>query len=145
MKRDPILTHPEDGYTLLCIRRINLDVCGSRAPRTVKANLSRIIRDYQSAEFAFGLTNYLPKLGWPVVEDRVGMAIALVTVNASLRPGKYAHHLQYDTMRKTPTWYIEMLIQQDLVTMLTRYMPKMRRGYMQLRAPRRVNGLYDSS
>ena len=104
-KRDPILSDTEDGYTLLCIRRANLDVCGSRAPRTVKANLNRIVADYQSAQFAFGLTNYLPQLGWPVVEDRVGMAIALVTLNASLRPGKYARHLQYDTMRKTPTWY----------------------------------------
>ncbi len=104
-KRDPILTDWADGYTLLCIRRVSLDVCGSRAPRTVRANLNRLVTDFQSADFSFGLQNYLPQLGWPVVEDRVGMAIALVTLNASLRPGKYTNHLQYDTMRKTPTWY----------------------------------------
>ena len=104
-KRDPILTDLADGYTLLCIRRVSLDVCGSRSPRTVRANLNRLVTYFQSADFSFGLPNYLPQLGWPVVEDRVGMVIALVTLNASLRPGKYANHLQYDTMRKTPTWY----------------------------------------
>ena len=33
------------------------------------------------------------------------MAVALVMLNASLRPGQYADHLQYDSMRKTPTWF----------------------------------------
>jgi hypothetical protein len=92
--------------TPYCAFGASLHFCGSRAPRTVKANLNRIIMDYQSAEFTFGLTEYLPRLGWPIVEDPVGMAIALVTLNASLRPGKYhVQHLQYNSMQKTPTWY----------------------------------------
>jgi hypothetical protein len=104
-KRNPVLSNVADGYTLLGIRRVNLDVCGSRAPRTVKANLNRFVADCRSAEFTFELSDYLPQLGWSYVEDRVGMAIALITLNASLRPGRYANHLQYDTMRKTPTWF----------------------------------------
>eukprot|EP00956_Cyclotella_meneghiniana_P040565 scaffold199299_cov36-Cyclotella_meneghiniana.AAC.1 len=89
----------------MCIRRANLDACWSRATKTVKSNLSRIIMDTQSADFSLELLDYLPQLGSARLEDRVGMAIALVTLNASLRPGKYAHHLQYDSMRKTPTWF----------------------------------------
>lgn len=104
-KRDPELTNPKDGHTLMCIRRANLDACWSRATRTVRANLNRVVADTRSAEFSLELYDYLPHLGWPEIEDRVGMAIALVTLNASLRPGKYANHLQYDSMRKTPTWF----------------------------------------
>ena len=74
-------------------------------PNSITSNLSRIIADTQSAEFSLELYDYLPKLGNAELVDRVGMAIALVTLNASLRPGKYAQHLQYDSMRKTPTWF----------------------------------------
>jgi hypothetical protein len=44
-------------------------------------------------------------MGCPQVKDRVGMSIALTTVLASLCPGLYARHLQFQAMRKTPTWY----------------------------------------
>eukprot|EP00956_Cyclotella_meneghiniana_P019574 scaffold33694_cov98-Cyclotella_meneghiniana.AAC.1 len=104
-KRDPELTSSKDGHTLMCIRRANLDACWSRAESTVRSNLNRIVMDTQSAEFTLELYDYLPKLGWSKLEDRVGMAIALVTLNSSLRPGKYAGHLQYGSMRKTPTWF----------------------------------------
>eukprot|EP00956_Cyclotella_meneghiniana_P043382 scaffold267197_cov149-Cyclotella_meneghiniana.AAC.1 len=104
-KRDPELTNSKDCHTLMCIRRAILDALWSRATRTVRSNLNRILADCQSADFTFELHDYLPKLGWPVVEDRVGMAVALVMLNASLRPGQYADHLQYDSMRKTPTWF----------------------------------------
>ena len=90
---------------LICIRRAILDALWSRASSTVKANLSRIVRDYQAADITFGMTDYLPQLGWVTLEDRVGMGIALVTLLASLRPGKYTGHLQYDSMRRTPTWF----------------------------------------
>ena len=89
-KRDPELTSRGDGHTLMVIRRANLDACWSRATRTVRSNLNRIVTDTESADFAFELYEYLPQLGWPKVEDRVGMALALVTLNASLRTGKYA-------------------------------------------------------
>eukprot|EP00956_Cyclotella_meneghiniana_P007531 scaffold10178_cov23-Cyclotella_meneghiniana.AAC.3 len=104
-KRDPELSCPRDGHTMMFIRRANLDACWSRAESTVRSNLSRIVLDTQSAEFSFDLFDYLPKLGSPRVEDRVGMAVAIVTLNASLRPGKYTQHLQYDSMRNTPTWF----------------------------------------
>ena len=104
-KRDPIFTDRGDIYMLMCIRRASLDALWSRSSRTVKANLARIVKDCQASELAFGLTDYLPQLGWPLLEDRVGMGIAIVTLNASLRPGKYTGNLQYDSMRRTPTWF----------------------------------------
>lgn len=42
------------------------------------------------------------------MEDRVGMGVALMTFHSSLRKGRYAETLQFDTMRKTPTWYGHM-------------------------------------
>jgi hypothetical protein len=35
----------------------------------------------------------------------VGLGVALTTVLASLRPGKNAAYVQFDTIRKTQTWY----------------------------------------
>ncbi|KAL3788514.1 hypothetical protein HJC23_006552 [Cyclotella cryptica] len=61
--------------------------------------------DYRGAMGAFDLKYLIPPLGCPQVRDRVGMAVALTTLLASLRPGIYARHLQFEAMRKTPTWY----------------------------------------
>ena len=47
----------------------------------------------------------LPILGNPRVGDRVGLGVALSTVLASLRQGKNAANVQFDTIRKTQTWY----------------------------------------
>eukprot|EP00956_Cyclotella_meneghiniana_P034807 scaffold108317_cov24-Cyclotella_meneghiniana.AAC.2 len=104
-KRDPELSNPKDCHTLMCIRRAVLDACWSRATRTVRSNLNRVLAVCRAAYFTFELHDYLPRLGWQVVEDRVVMVIALVMLNALLRPGQYADHLQYDSMRKTPTQF----------------------------------------
>ena len=47
----------------------------------------------------------LPVLGNPMVTDRVGMGVAILTVVTSLWAGINSSNIQYDTMRKTPTWY----------------------------------------
>jgi hypothetical protein len=49
----------------------------------------------------------LPVLGNPTatVTDRVGMGVAILTVVTLLRAGINSSNIQYDTMRKTPTWY----------------------------------------
>lgn len=97
-----------DEYTLTCIRRANLDAMWARATSTVRANLSRIKLDYGIAVGVFAIADPLPNLGWPRLEDRVGMGIAIMTLQSSLQPGKYCQHLQFDSMRKTPTWYGHM-------------------------------------
>uniref|UniRef100_A0A7S2LX02 Uncharacterized protein n=1 Tax=Skeletonema marinoi TaxID=267567 RepID=A0A7S2LX02_9STRA len=62
--------------------------------------------DLKNARKALSLGPLFPKMGNPRMEDKVGMGVALVTSHASLRPGKNAWpwHLQWDSMRKTPTW-----------------------------------------
>ena len=107
-KRNPMWGNPRDEYTLTCIWRANLDAMWARATSTVRANLSRIKLDYGIAVGVFAITDPLPSLGWPRLEDRVGMGIAIVTLQSSLRPGKYCRHLQFDSMCKTPTWYSHM-------------------------------------
>ena len=103
--RNPCWSSSRDSYTLTCIRRANLDVMWSRSTSTVDLNLSRSQRDYFSAMALFDLRDPLPHLGFKTVEDRVGMRVAIIMLNASLRPGKYVDHLQPDSVRKTRTWW----------------------------------------
>ncbi len=103
--RNPNFADPRDNYTLVLIRQVNLDAMWALASTTVTVNLARLRKDYISGMTVYDLTNPLPLLGNPKVEDRVGMKAALFTLNASLRPGKYTDHLQPDSTRKTRSWY----------------------------------------
>ena len=103
--RDPALDNARDNFTLLCIRRATLDAMWGRETSTVSGNLSRLKRDYREAMYKLSIAHPLPQLGNDTVEDRVGMTCALITLNASMRTGTYTKHLQWDTMRRTPTWY----------------------------------------
>jgi len=104
-KRDPIWANARDNYTLVCIRRANLDAFWSRESSTVEGNLRRLRLDYNDASSALSVLNPLPTLGNPTMKDRVGMGMAIYTLHSSLRQGKYTTNLQWDSMRKTPTWY----------------------------------------
>lgn len=107
-RRDPTPRNRKDEYLLMVMRRANLDACWGRATRTVIANWNRGVRDYVDTRSMTGLDGheFLPRLGWPIVEDRVvGMGVAVNTLIASLRPGKHANHLQWDSMRKSTTWW----------------------------------------
>ena len=103
--RNPCWNSPVDCNALTGIRQANLDVMWARASSTVATNLSRQRKDYNSAMARYPLRQPLPLLGFEEVEDKVGMTAALITLNASLRQGKYADHLQPDSARKTRSWY----------------------------------------
>ena len=100
--RDPIAHHKKDEYTMLCVRRANLDALWAREPGTVKSNLSSLRRSHRSGEEAFGFEQSLPALGPFPISDTCGMKMACLSLDASLRKGRYADHLQYDSMRSTP-------------------------------------------
>ena len=102
-ERDPVSGNAKDDFTLVCIRRACLDACWSRETSTVTGNLGRLQRDYYDTIGATSINNLLPPLGNRTIRDRVGMAVAAATLNATLRKGKYGDHLQWDTMRRTPT------------------------------------------
>ena len=105
--RDPDDTDGRDEFTLMAIRRVLLDVMWAREPDTVTSNWSRSRRDYAMAvdNLSLDYRTILPILGNPRVGDRVGLGVALSTVLASLRQGKNAANVQFDTIRKTQTWY----------------------------------------
>ena len=106
-KKNPDFSMPRDAYLLMVIRRANLDACWARASSTVGGNLRRAVLDNLEAAVRTGLegSEMLPQLGWPKLEDRVGMAGAVQTLTASLREGKYAGHLQPDSARRTRSWW----------------------------------------
>ena len=104
-ERDPVPHDPRDAFTLLCIRRANLDAMWSRETSTVSGNFRRLQRDYEDSIDALSIKNPMPIIGTDEVKDRVGMGCALMTLNASLRTGKYQDTIQWDSMRKTPTWF----------------------------------------
>ena len=70
-------------------------------------NWARAKRDYITAinHLSLRTESLLPVLGNPTVTDRVGIGMAILTVVTSLRAGINSSNIQYDTMRKTPTWY----------------------------------------
>jgi hypothetical protein len=100
--RNPIFHHKKDEYTMLCVRRANLDAMWAREPGTVKSNLGSLRRTFRSGESAFGFEQPLPALGPFPLSDTCGMKMACLSLDASLRKGKYADHLQWDSMRSTP-------------------------------------------
>ena len=84
--RDLVPTDPRDiMYLLTAIHRANLDAFWTRAANTIKDNFSRHARDYEDTVKTFGLQgeDFLPQMGWPVLEDRVGMALAVQAMHVS--------------------------------------------------------------
>jgi hypothetical protein len=65
----------------------------------------RMRRDYRERMSVFDLAQPQPLLGSDQVRNQVGMSVALLTLHASLMPGKYADDLQPDSVRCTQTWY----------------------------------------
>ena len=103
--RDPVEADPRDNYTLMFICRAHFDAFWSRDTSTVTGNFGRLQKDCCDALSDLSIKHPVPVLGRNKLMDRVGMTCALITLNASLRPGKYMDHLQWDSMQKTLMWY----------------------------------------
>jgi hypothetical protein len=84
-----------------------LDIMWAREPNTVASNWSCSKRDFGMAieHLSINPCTILLVLGNPNVEGWVGLRVALMTVLASLRPGKNSGTVQFDTICKTQTWY----------------------------------------
>ena len=103
--RDPVPRNPKDNFTLLCIRRAVLDALWSRETSTVSGNFRRLQRDYHASKSTLSIAQPVPVIGTNKVKDRVGMSCALHTMMAMLQKGNYQETAQWDTARKTPTWF----------------------------------------
>ena len=104
-KRDPVPGEPKDDFTMLVMRRAELDCRWSRETSTVLGNTRRMRLDCADAEAHLSIKRQVPELGSEKLEDRMGMGIAITILNASLRKGRYAEHSQWDSMRKTASTY----------------------------------------
>ena len=102
--RDPIPGNQKDSNTLTAIRRANLDAFWSRETSTVTGNLQRMRRDFLETMTTMSIAGLMPERGNPLLHDRIGMKAAIATLVASLRAGRNTANVQWDTVRKTPTW-----------------------------------------
>jgi len=109
-RRDVDWESTRDEYTLVCIRAANLDAMWSRETETVTQNFARMKRDLKDAltKLTLSLDSLFPEMGNPEMKDKVGMGLALITLNSSLRAGRNADTIQWDTMRKTPGWFFQV-------------------------------------
>ena len=103
-KRAPNPRKESDVTTLMYIRRATLDAFWSRTPGTVTSNLSRLRVDYKKGMEVLSIDCPLPVLGTDSLDDEVGMGPMLLMLHATLRSGRYASTLQFDTARRTLTW-----------------------------------------
>jgi hypothetical protein len=82
-----------------------LDAFWSRLSATVTANRDKMKQALNLSELV-GLTGPYERFGTMPTKDTFGCQVAIQTVLASRRPGKYsADHTQYNTIRKIRTVY----------------------------------------
>ena len=80
-----------------------MDVFWGRETSNVRDNLNLGIRDYEEAKRHVVLEDVYPECRDSSLRGWYGMRAAVMTLNVCLRPGRYAHHLQWDFMRQTQT------------------------------------------
>lgn len=103
-QRNPVPVSGKDVGMFVTIRRANLDAFWGREPGTVSTNLATLRRGYTMGSGA-GMREPLPPRGPFPLRDDCGMKAAYMLLENSLRPGKYAGHLQWDSARGMTTAY----------------------------------------
>jgi hypothetical protein len=99
--RDPISRDLQDKESLEFIRRGVIDAFWSREPSTVKSNLYEAKRGAKSARrFGFPEGSGTPPMGPFPLSGDFGMKAAMLVLDRSLDPGKYADYVQWETFRK---------------------------------------------
>ena len=104
-ERYPIHGNSKDDYTLLWIRQAILDAFWIRETSTVSVNFRRLRREYFDSAEVLSIIITVPIIGTNKVRDRVSMGCAIQNMDASRRKGEWQDQLQWDSMRRTPTWY----------------------------------------
>ena len=88
-----------DRLLMVCIRRANLDAFWSRERSTVDKNL-RELKGLQSLGETIGLHRPLPNRGPFPIGYSNGLGAACLMLMKTLKEGKNAKHIQYETARK---------------------------------------------
>ena len=82
-----------------------MDAFFSRETSTVTGNLRRLRRYYFDSVEALSIRRPVPIIGTDEVRYIVGMGRVLQTLEALQRKGNWQYQLQWDLVRRTPTWY----------------------------------------
>jgi hypothetical protein len=91
----------DDVETIKFLHRCCKDALWSGETSAVKNNLREAIRGRKSARrFKFPGDTAIPPMGPYPLSDTFGMMAAMVVLERSLDPGKYATYVQWDTVRK---------------------------------------------
>ena len=104
-EKDTIHGNARDHYTFLCIRRAVMDTFRIRETSTVLGDSGRHRRHYFESVKVLSIKIPVPNIGANNVMYIIGMGCAIQTLDASRRKGKCQDYLQWDSMRRTPTWY----------------------------------------
>jgi len=105
MRRGPIHNLPQDVRLLKLIRRANLDALWSREPTTVAGNILTAGQGLNvTAALGFKESLFRP-MGLCPIEDTFGITAAIVMLQQSLRPRKYASTIQFGTGRKFRSYF----------------------------------------
>jgi hypothetical protein len=100
---NPLPSSEMDKLLLAAIQRISLDAFWSRASSTVLANRDKIKQGLKLSKL-FGLKGPYEHFGQMPSRDTFGYEVAIQTVLASRRAGKYlSDYTQYDSVRKYRT------------------------------------------
>ena len=97
--RDPSRDRAHDRLLMDFITRAVLDACWARETSTVHSNLASVKLALKSID-KFALRSALPAMGPFPLEDTLGMAQAIITLDRSLAKGKYERFVQWSTTRK---------------------------------------------
>jgi hypothetical protein len=97
-----------DAELMTCLRRVNLDAFWSREPTTIKQNLGKVNRTLQISHELGIRYPPMPKLDpWKLV-DEFGAAAATIMVNHSLDPGVTETTVQFETVRKMKSAFVNL-------------------------------------
>jgi hypothetical protein len=105
-KRDPIADDAIDEWTLITLRRANLDVFWSSRPGTVLGNL-REARTSLRCSAMHGIEEPMqdyPRGPFPL-KDIFGVGLALTVLQRSFDPGRNSATVQWGTCRKLRSFY----------------------------------------
>ena len=89
--------HLKEPDLKMAVRRVILDSFWSRESSTVRSN-ETVVRRAINDSLSLGFRPPFPPRG-PLPDNVDDVAIAILSVQASLRPGRYKDYTQYDTIR----------------------------------------------
>ena len=97
----------KDIMLLRAIRRASLDAFWGRESSTVATNRNGVMKLHK-VSLDLGLNDIFPDMGPFSLEDNLGIGITTCLLRRSLERGKYRENLQFETVRKLRSAYLNL-------------------------------------